>query len=141
MTTGDLVNIHPTELKFPCKFSFFQILISNFRESILILVLGEVELKKQSSSSMQLTNKTTNKCVAFKVNFSSSSSYSEVDRSILISPKSNQIKQVKTTNPRKYCVRPNTGVVLPGDSCNVTGFIYFLLSSPFPHLRLYISVC
>ncbi|XP_023636882.1 vesicle-associated protein 1-3 isoform X2 [Capsella rubella] len=70
MTTGDLVNIHPTELKFP------------------------FELKKQSSCSMQLTNKTT-QCVAFKV---------------------------KTTNPRKYCVRPNTGVVLPGDSCNVTGF-------------------
>ncbi|XP_023636880.1 vesicle-associated protein 1-3 isoform X1 [Capsella rubella] len=68
MTTGDLVNIHPTELKFP------------------------FELKKQSSCSMQLTNKTT-QCVAFKV---------------------------KTTNPRKYCVRPNTGVVLPGDSCNVT---------------------
>jgi hypothetical protein len=69
MTTGDLVNIHPTELKFP------------------------FELKKQSSCSMQLTNKTTTQCVAFKV---------------------------KTTNPRKYCVRPNTGVVLPGDSCNVT---------------------
>ncbi|CAH2069090.1 unnamed protein product [Thlaspi arvense] len=68
MTTGDLVNIHPTELKFP------------------------FELKKQSSCSMQLTNKTS-KVVAFKV---------------------------KTTNPRKYCVRPNTGVVLPGDSCNVT---------------------
>ncbi|XP_019084034.1 PREDICTED: vesicle-associated protein 1-3-like [Camelina sativa] len=68
MTTGDLINIHPTELKFP------------------------FELKKQSSCSMQLTNKTT-QCVAFKV---------------------------KTTSPRKYCVRPNTGVVLPGDSCNVT---------------------
>ncbi|CAH8362465.1 unnamed protein product [Eruca vesicaria subsp. sativa] len=69
MTTGDLVNIHPTELKFP------------------------FELKKQSSCSLQITNKTTDKVVAFKV---------------------------KTTNPRKYCVRPNTGVVLPGDSCNVT---------------------
>uniref|UniRef100_A0A1J3IG61 Vesicle-associated protein 1-3 n=1 Tax=Noccaea caerulescens TaxID=107243 RepID=A0A1J3IG61_NOCCA len=68
MTTGDLINIHPTELKFP------------------------FELKKQSSCSMQLTNKTA-KVVAFKV---------------------------KTTNPRKYCVRPNTGVVLPGESCIVT---------------------
>ncbi|CAA7017327.1 unnamed protein product [Microthlaspi erraticum] len=68
MTTGDLINIHPTELKFP------------------------FELKKQSSCSMQLTNKRAN-VVAFKV---------------------------KTTNPRKYCVRPNTGVVLPGESCNVT---------------------
>ncbi|KAK8554437.1 hypothetical protein V6N13_093432 [Hibiscus sabdariffa] len=41
---------------------------------------------------MQLTNK-TEKYVAFKV---------------------------KTTNPKKYCVRPNSGVVLPGSSCNVT---------------------
>ncbi|KAK2650601.1 hypothetical protein Ddye_018090 [Dipteronia dyeriana] len=50
------------------------------------------ELKKQSSCSMQLTNN-TDKYVAFKV---------------------------KTTNPKKYCVRPNTGVVLPGSSCSVT---------------------
>lgn len=63
------MNIHPTELKFP------------------------FELKKQSSCSLQISNKTSTQVVAFKV---------------------------KTTNPRKYCVRPNTGVVLPGDSCNVT---------------------
>ncbi|XP_023759309.1 vesicle-associated protein 1-1 isoform X2 [Lactuca sativa] len=49
------------------------------------------ELKKQISCSMQLTNKTNNH-VAFKV---------------------------KTTNPKKYCVRPNTGVVLPYASCDV----------------------
>ncbi|XP_022770251.1 vesicle-associated protein 1-3-like isoform X2 [Durio zibethinus] len=65
---GDLISIHPTELKFP------------------------FELRKQSSCSMQLTNK-TDKYVAFKV---------------------------KTTNPKKYCVRPNSGIVLPGSSCNVT---------------------
>lgn len=41
---------------------------------------------------MQLTNK-TDQYVAFKV---------------------------KTTNPKKYCVRPNTGIVLPGSTCNVT---------------------
>lgn len=41
---------------------------------------------------MQLTNK-TDKYVAFKV---------------------------KTTNPKKYCVRPNTGIVLPGSTCDVT---------------------
>ncbi|KAG7553494.1 PapD-like superfamily [Arabidopsis thaliana x Arabidopsis arenosa] len=112
MTTGDLVNIHPTELKFPCKFFFFfrlvdlipplgfislfftfSILNSNWTVVWVACGFGEVELKKQSSCSMQLTNKTTTQCVAFKV---------------------------KTTNPRKYCVRPNTGVVLPGDSCNVT---------------------
>lgn len=68
MSTGDLLNIQPTELKFP------------------------FELKKQSSCSMQLTNK-TDQYVAFKV---------------------------KTTNPKKYCVRPNAGVVLPGSSCSVT---------------------
>ncbi|XP_010544367.1 PREDICTED: vesicle-associated protein 1-3 isoform X1 [Tarenaya hassleriana] len=68
MTTGDLVNIQPTELKFP------------------------FELRKQSSCTMQLTNKTNN-YVAFKI---------------------------KTTNPKKYCVRPNTGIVSPGTTCNVT---------------------
>ncbi|KAJ0110664.1 vesicle-associated protein 1-3-like [Pistacia vera] len=68
MSTGDLVNIQPSELKFP------------------------FELKKQSSCSMQLTNKTDD-YVAFKV---------------------------KTTNPKKYCVRPNTGVILPRSTCNVT---------------------
>ncbi|ONK59001.1 uncharacterized protein A4U43_C08F1950 [Asparagus officinalis] len=41
---------------------------------------------------MQLTNK-TDQYVAFKV---------------------------KTTNPKKYCVRPNAGIVLPGSTCNVT---------------------
>ncbi|KAF5194404.1 Vesicle-associated protein 1-1 [Thalictrum thalictroides] len=68
MSSRDLLNIHPSELKFP------------------------FELKKQSSSSLQLTNK-TEEYVAFKV---------------------------KTTNPKKYCVRPNTGVVLPGATCDVT---------------------
>ncbi|CAI0383264.1 unnamed protein product [Linum tenue] len=68
MATGDLLSIHPSELKFP------------------------FELRKQSSCSMQLTNKSDN-YVAFKV---------------------------KTTNPKKYCVRPNSGIVLPGSTCNVT---------------------
>nr|KJB49084.1 hypothetical protein B456_008G113000 [Gossypium raimondii] len=68
MSMGDLISIHPSELKFP------------------------FELRRQSSCSMQLTNK-TEKYVAFKV---------------------------KTTNPKKYCVRPNSGIVLPGSSCNVT---------------------
>jgi hypothetical protein len=67
MSTGDLLSIQPIELKF------------------------QVELKKQSSCAMQLTNK-TDKYVAFKV---------------------------KTTNPKKYSVRPNAGVVVPGDTCNV----------------------
>ncbi|VVB06778.1 unnamed protein product [Arabis nemorensis] len=115
MTTGDLVNIHPTELKFPCIFffdSFLCLLFFCFRFDFTIDFCfvyrcccwwGEVELKKQSSCSMQLTNKTTTKYVAFKV---------------------------KTTNPRKYCVRPNTGVVLPGDSCNVTVTMQAIKEAP-----------
>lgn len=68
MSTGDLLNIQPYELKFP------------------------FELKRQSSCSMQLTNK-IDQYVAFKV---------------------------KTTNPKKYCVRPNAGIISPGSACNVT---------------------
>ncbi|XP_043716045.1 vesicle-associated protein 1-2-like isoform X1 [Telopea speciosissima] len=49
------------------------------------------ELKKQISCSLQLSNKTDN-YVVFKV---------------------------KTTNPKKYCVRPNTGIVLPRSTCDV----------------------
>jgi hypothetical protein len=49
------------------------------------------ELRKQISCSLKLLNKTDNH-VAFKV---------------------------KTTDPKKYCVRPNTGVVLPKSSCDV----------------------
>ncbi|THU61317.1 hypothetical protein C4D60_Mb07t22020 [Musa balbisiana] len=52
----------------------------------------EVELKKQSSCFMQLTNK-TDEYVALKV---------------------------KTTNPKKYCVRSNTRIVLPRSTCDVT---------------------
>ncbi|KAI3843327.1 hypothetical protein MKX03_030428 [Papaver bracteatum] len=61
------LNIEPGELKFP------------------------FELKKQSSSSLKLTNK-TDEYVYF---------------------------MVKTTNPKKYCVRPNKGIVLPGTTCDV----------------------
>ncbi|XP_052170515.1 vesicle-associated protein 1-3 isoform X2 [Diospyros lotus] len=67
-TGGDLLDLQPSELRFP------------------------FELRKQSSCSMQLTNK-TDKHVAFKV---------------------------KTTNPKKYCVRPNNGIVLPGAACSIT---------------------
>ncbi|KAK9068017.1 hypothetical protein SSX86_012128 [Deinandra increscens subsp. villosa] len=49
------------------------------------------ELNKQINSSLHLTNKTDNH-VGFKV---------------------------KTTNPKKYCVRPNTGVVLPQSTCEI----------------------
>jgi hypothetical protein len=50
------------------------------------------ELKKQSSCSLQLVNN-MDYDVAFKV---------------------------KTTSPKKYCVRPNTGVIPPQSTCDVT---------------------
>ncbi|XP_062005233.1 vesicle-associated protein 2-2-like [Rosa rugosa] len=62
---NSIVEIHPKELKFV------------------------VELKKQSSCSIRLTN-TSDHHVAFKV---------------------------KTTSPKKYCVRPNVGVILPKSAC------------------------
>ncbi|KAG8391632.1 hypothetical protein BUALT_Bualt01G0207500 [Buddleja alternifolia] len=68
MSMGDFLSIQPSELKFP------------------------FELRKQSSCSMQLANK-TDQYIAFKV---------------------------KTTNPKRYCVRPNAGIVLPNSLCNVT---------------------
>ncbi|XP_038705283.1 vesicle-associated protein 1-2-like [Tripterygium wilfordii] len=48
------------------------------------------ELKKQSSCSVRLTNNTY-QTVAFKV---------------------------KTTSPKKYCVRPNVGIVMPKSTCD-----------------------
>ncbi|WVZ95021.1 hypothetical protein U9M48_040831 [Paspalum notatum var. saurae] len=66
--SGSFLEIQPAELAFP------------------------FEIMRQSSCSMQLTNKTDH-YVAFKV---------------------------KTTNPKQYCVRPNIGVVLPGSTCDVT---------------------
>lgn len=50
------------------------------------------ELKKQSSCLIQLINK-SEQHVAFKV---------------------------KTTSPKKYCVRPNTGIIKPKDTCDFT---------------------
>lgn len=50
------------------------------------------EVRKQVSCSLQLSN-TSDSYVAFKV---------------------------KTTSPKKYCVRPNTGLVLPGATCEIT---------------------
>ncbi|CAL5330371.1 unnamed protein product [Camellia sinensis] len=50
------------------------------------------ELKKQSSCSVRLVNK-SNDHVAFKI---------------------------KTTSPKKYCVRPNTGVIKPKSACDFT---------------------
>ncbi|GER31221.1 vesicle-associated membrane protein [Striga asiatica] len=81
MSIGDFMGIQPSELKFP-----YEKKRKGHRG------LGFIELKKQSSCCMQLSNK-TDQYIAFKV---------------------------KTTNPKKYCVRPNAGIVLPNSVCNVT---------------------
>ncbi|KAJ4774644.1 Vesicle-associated protein 1-1 [Rhynchospora pubera] len=67
MASGSL-EIQPSELSFP------------------------FEVKKQSTCTMQFTNK-SDQFMAFKV---------------------------KTTNPKQYCVRPNIGIVQPGSTCDVT---------------------
>ncbi|XP_047324363.1 vesicle-associated protein 1-2-like isoform X1 [Impatiens glandulifera] len=61
-----------------------------------------LELKKQISSSFQLLNKTDN-FVAFKV---------------------------KTTNPKKYSVRPNSGIVQPRSTCAVVVTMQALKEAP-----------
>ncbi|CAL0307239.1 unnamed protein product [Lupinus luteus] len=59
---------------------------------IIIIILNVVELKKQSSCLVQLGNNADH-YLAFKV---------------------------KTTSPKKYCVRPNTGIIKPKDTCDFT---------------------
>ncbi|TYH38516.1 hypothetical protein ES332_D12G115100v1 [Gossypium tomentosum] len=73
------------------------------------------ELKKQISCSLNLSNKTNN-YVAFKV---------------------------KTTNPRKYCVKPNNGVVLPWSTWNVTGLSLTKLELIYNYLlkRKHLLIC
>ncbi|XP_058222561.1 vesicle-associated protein 1-2-like isoform X2 [Rhododendron vialii] len=76
--SAELLEIHPRELKFI------------------------FELKKQSTCSVRLVNK-SNSHVAFKV---------------------------KTTSPKKYCVRPNTGVIVPKSSCDFTVTMQAQKSAP-----------
>ncbi|KAG0495689.1 hypothetical protein HPP92_000380 [Vanilla planifolia] len=65
------------------------------------------ELKKQSSCLIQLSNK-SNEYVAFKV---------------------------KTTSPKRYCVRPNIGVIPPGLTCDFTVTMQAQRSAP-PDMQL-----
>nr|XP_025664460.1 vesicle-associated protein 2-2 [Arachis hypogaea] len=53
---------------------------------------SDVELKKQSSCQVHIVNK-SDQYVDFKV---------------------------KTTSPKKYCVRPNLGIIKPKDTCDFT---------------------
>nr|CAB3475373.1 unnamed protein product [Digitaria exilis] len=65
------------------------------------------EVKKQSSCAVHLVNK-SNDYVAFKV---------------------------KTTSPKRYCVRPNTGVILPRKTCEFTVTMQALRTAP-PDMQL-----
>ncbi|CAM8998919.1 unnamed protein product [Rhodiola kirilowii] len=75
----ELLEIHPRELTF----------------------VFSVELKKQSSDSIQLFNN-SDQYVAFKV---------------------------KTTSPKKYCVRPNIGIIKPIPTCDFTRNIEEMLGT------------
>ncbi|KAL8229393.1 hypothetical protein R6Q57_014293 [Mikania cordata] len=78
------------------QFCFIPLLNAKMKLDLLEVQPQELEflfeLKKQSSCSVQLINK-TNDHVAFKI---------------------------KTTTPKKYCVRPNTGVIDPNSLCDFT---------------------
>ena len=62
MSTGELLSIEPLELKFPCKSPMHGFLHSLLHLSLFLLlsfmyfVFGLVELKKQISCSLQLSN-------------------------------------------------------------------------------------
>ncbi|KAJ0594574.1 putative major sperm protein (MSP) [Helianthus annuus] len=66
------------------------------------------ELNKQINSSLKLTNNTDDH-VGYKV---------------------------KTTNPKKYCVRPNTGVVSPRSTCEIIGALLVDNIIQFYYLKL-----
>ncbi|WVZ67508.1 hypothetical protein U9M48_016572 [Paspalum notatum var. saurae] len=141
----DLVEIHPRELQFTCKSlpasrlsahqlhdqmcvwagpglsaiiaatDFVSKRIRKLTEDGPVSVRGKkdtmnmlkVEVKKQSSCAVHLVNK-SNEYVAFKV---------------------------KTTSPKRYCVRPNTGVILPRKTCEFTVTMQALRTAP-PDLQL-----
>ncbi|GER50136.1 vesicle-associated membrane protein [Striga asiatica] len=99
-----IVEIQPRELKFLCLTSslyHFDILFVPL--SILTIQLGSlVEVKKQSSCAVHLAN-VTDQYVAFKV---------------------------KTTSPKKYCVRPNVGIIKPKSTCDFTVTMQAQKSAP-----------
>lgn len=110
-----------------------------------------VELKKQISCSMLLTNKSDN-YVAFKVKkivFFLSFIFAYLSALKISDEQLEKLEcsciclvltfmyyfhrniQVKTTNPKKYCVRPNTGVVVPHSTCDVIGLFHSICMHNF----------
>lgn len=96
-----------------------------------MLQLPPVELKKQSSCSIQLTNNVFDH-VAFKVLFffllRRKKKIINLIYDILCGNKNIKPEeffififfQVKTTDAKKYCVRPNMGILKPISTCEVT---------------------
>ncbi|CAL5359748.1 unnamed protein product [Camellia sinensis] len=95
--TGHLISVHPEDLKFQLKSPTSEnrstekkltLLVSTICEAVSYDVGLTFELEKQSYCDLKVANNTEH-YVAFKV---------------------------KTTSPKKYFVRPNTGVIQPWDS-------------------------
>ncbi|WVY92511.1 hypothetical protein V8G54_031599 [Vigna mungo] len=102
----DLLLIHPSDITFRCKFSFqspsLLLSLRFFAHSLSLSLSLTVELKKQSSCVVRLANHASH-YVAFKV---------------------------KTTSPKKYCVRPTVGIVQPHGTCDFTGIHFSYFSIP-----------
>jgi hypothetical protein len=99
------------------------------------IMFSVVEVKKQSSCSIRLTNNTFHN-VAFKVwivfclilfeTLHCASRDVMLDGNIIWAC----YWQVKTTSPKKYCVRPNVGIVDPKSTFEFIGkFFYFYLAN------------
>lgn len=105
----------------------------------VVFLVSTVELKKQSSCSVQLANK-SDQYVAFKVGsffffkLHVSWYYFLIKENLPIITCLKKIFsfnkllteewhycQVKTTSPKKYCVRPNIGIIKPKATCDFTG--------------------
>jgi MSP (Major sperm protein) domain len=83
-----------------------------------------VELKKQIPALLKLTNPGSTS-VAFKVSVPSIGPHKKIAcgaTSNTSTALTHSPLQVKTTSPKKYVVRPNTGVVPPGGVAEVSVF-------------------
>ncbi|KAE9451614.1 hypothetical protein C3L33_16486, partial [Rhododendron williamsianum] len=94
MGTEELLSIDPSELEFPCKYALPELL--------------------QIPSRGGLINELCNLKALFMIVGRYFLNYWLNGLQIRIAG-----YQVKTTNPKKYSVRPNNGVVLPRSTCNV----------------------
>jgi hypothetical protein len=107
-------------------------LLLPFVNSLLVFSLNHaVELKKQISCALQLTNKTDEQ-VAFKVNKHSSKNVPTKR----LGERCSSVKMLQglITSPKKYCVRPNHGIVPPRSTADVLGNLICSI-----HLLIYLE--